>query len=60
MVSEDINWLAKLKKNPSKVHSLNKVVIQSKNRINQRGVDEMLCLKFRQDIKKFLKRKMVV
>lgn len=48
---ENLGWMAKLKKNPNftKVTSLmENVVVQSKNRIPQRTVDEMLINKYRQ------------
>lgn len=50
MISEDMSWMAKLKKNPksSKVMGfMEKVVVQAKNRIPQRQVDEMLANKYR-------------
>jgi hypothetical protein len=55
---EDLGWMAKLKKNPNftKVTSLmENIVIQSKSRIMQRTVDEMLINKYRQQ--NLIKRK---
>ena len=56
VISEDMSWMAKLKKNAksSKVTGfMEKVVVQSKNRIPQRQVDEMLANKYRkQDLVK--------
>jgi hypothetical protein len=50
VVGRSLSWLAKLKKNPksSKVKEyMQKVVVQSKDRISQRNVDAMLANKYR-------------
>jgi hypothetical protein len=58
-MAEDISWMAKLKKNPkpTKVSAyMETIVIQSRNRIPQRQVDEALSNKYRKP--HLFKRKM--
>lgn len=58
VMAEDISWMAKLKKNHSKLTTLEKILIQSKKRISQIKFDEMLARKYRKNVSALVKRKM--
>ena len=57
-MEEDIGWLVRMKKAPNKFLTMESIVIQSKNRIRQRKVDEMLGYKYNKDGKQLIKRRM--
>lgn len=54
---EDISWLAKMKTHPNKIGVMDNIILQSKERIPQRKVDDMIAQKFRKPPHHLIKRK---